>query len=257
MGRFSARPPSNQQPSVIIDRSENARSGDAGPHGDRQVPAVEEHRLSVLQIRRHGAKRRRQLIEIRAVAERQSQLAQGLLEFLPLYESLGEEDVVMLQSEWQAHQEVPVILLASEGQIPARRCIAERLLPVDRAHGGFDVGGGHAARVQSADHGAHAGARDAIDRHFELLEDLEYADVRHTARTASGENQADARPGQARGTGRLGARRPLLCRRGTPELRRTLRRRRRAPGNAPQTACDQRPGQSKSETAIPHDGVLV
>ena len=97
----------------------------------------------------------------------------------------------MLQSERQAHQKVAVVLLAPEGQIAARRRVAERLLPVDRAHGGFDLGGGHAARVQAADHGAHAGARDAIDRNLQLLQDLEDPDMRHAAGAAAGEDQAD------------------------------------------------------------------
>ena len=51
----------DQQAPVIIDRSEHARRGDAGAHRDRQVAAVEQHRLAVLQVRRHRAKRRRQL----------------------------------------------------------------------------------------------------------------------------------------------------------------------------------------------------
>ena len=51
-----------------------------------------------------------------------------------------------------------------------------------------------AARVQTADHGAHAGAGNRIDRNVQLLEDLEHADVRRTARTAAGEHEADARP---------------------------------------------------------------
>ena len=102
--------------------------------------------------------------------------------------------MVVLDTQRQTHQVIAVVLLAPEGQIAPRRGVAERLLPVNGAHGGLDLGGGHAARIQAADHGAHAGARDAVDRDFQLLQDLEHADVRHSARAAAGQYQANPRP---------------------------------------------------------------
>ena len=41
-------------------------------------------------------------------------------------------------------------------------------------------------KMTLADHGAHAGAGDAIDRDFQLFKNLENADVRHAARAAAG-----------------------------------------------------------------------
>ena len=50
-----------------------------------------------------------------------------------------------------------------------------------------------AAGIQPADHRAHAGAGDRIDRHVQLIEHLEHADVRRAARAAAREHQSDAR----------------------------------------------------------------
>ena len=185
----------DQQPAVQFDRREYAGRRHAGAHRDRQIALVEQHRLAGFQIGRHRAKRGRQQIEIGAVAERQGQLAQRLLQLLALNEALRQQDLAVLEAERQPHQKIAVVLLAPEGQIPARRRIAKRLLPVDRAHGGVDVVRRHAARVQSADDGAHAGAGDAVDGNLQVLEHLEHADVRDAARAAARQHQADPRAG--------------------------------------------------------------
>ncbi len=183
----------DQQPALRFDRREHPRGRDAGAHGDREIALVQQHGVARLQIGGHRAKRRRQQVEIRAVAEGQRQLTQGLLQLLPLDETLGQQDFPVLESERQPDQEIPVILLTPESQIAARRRIAKGLLPIDRAHGGIDLLGRHAAGIQAADHGAHAGAGDAVDGNFEFLENLEHADVRHAARAAARQHQADAR----------------------------------------------------------------
>ena len=73
----------DQQPAVQFDRCEHSRRRHAGAHGDGKIALVHEDRVAGLQIGRHRAKWGGQQIEIRGVAERQSQLAQGLLELLP------------------------------------------------------------------------------------------------------------------------------------------------------------------------------
>ncbi len=229
----------DQQSSAIIDRCEDAGGGDARPHGDRQVSALHQNRRAGFQIRRHCAKGCRKLIEIGGVAERQSELPQRLLQFLALNEALGQEDVIVLETQGQANQEIAVILFAPEVQIPARRRVAERLLPIHRTHGGFDLCSRHAARIQAAHHGAHAGAGDAVDGYLQLLDDPEHPDVRHAAGAAARQHQADAGMGGRRQT--LGRRRLRLC----------------TVDHAPSANCDQRPGQSKSKTAVPHHGGTV
>ena len=181
----------DQQAALIIHRCEHAGCRNAGAHGDGQVPFVQEYGAAAFQIRSDRAKRRRQPVEIRSVVERQRQLAQRLLQFLALDQPLRQQDLAVLQTQRQAHQEVTIVLLAPEREIAPRRRVAKSLLPVDRAHGFVDVVRTHAAGIQTADHGAHAGARDAIDGYLELFENFEHADVRHAARAAAGEHQAD------------------------------------------------------------------
>jgi hypothetical protein len=91
-----------------------------------------------------------------------------------------------------------IVLLAPERQILARRCIAKCFLPVERSHGGVDLLCRHAAGIESADDGSHAGAGDAVDGNLQFLENLEDADVRHAACAAARQHQADARTGRRR-----------------------------------------------------------
>ena len=61
----------------------------------------------------------------------------------------------------------------------------------------------HAARVRAATSCAHAGPGDAVDRHAQLLEHLEDADVRGAARAAAGQDEATlGRPAGATGATR-------------------------------------------------------
>ena len=184
-GQVLGEAPVHQQTPLVIDRREHPGCRYACPHGDGQVALVQQDGASRLQIGGHRPERRRETIEIGAVAERQRQLAQGLLQFLALDESLGQKNLPVLQAQRQSHQEIPIILLAPERQIATRRRIAERLLPIDRAHRQIDVVRAHPARVQTTHDGAHAGAGNAIDGNSQLFEDLEDADVRHAARPAA------------------------------------------------------------------------
>ena len=92
-----------------------------------------------------------------------------------------------------AHEEFAVVLLAAEVERVARGPVAERGPPVDAAHERVDLGRRHAGGIQPADHGAHAGAGDRVDRDVQLLERLQDTDVREPARAAAGEHEADAR----------------------------------------------------------------
>ena len=139
MGRFSASPPSTSS------RPSNS-TGANTPGADMlarmaiaRSPLSMQHGLAGLQIGRHRAKWRGQQVEIRAVAERQGELAQRLLQFLPLNEALRQQDFAVLQAQRQAHQKISVVLFAPECQVAARRRIAKRLLPIERAHGRVDL----------------------------------------------------------------------------------------------------------------------
>ena len=106
----------------------------------------------------------------------------------------------------------------------------------------------HAARVRAADERAHAGAGDAVDRHAQLLEHLEDADVRGAARAAAGEDEADL--GAAGGRDRRGARRGLGVRR----LRETGERRRRDEGDRRDDAASRERFRRRHGEPASHGG---
>ena len=56
----------------------------------------------------------------------------------------------------------------------------------------LDVARGKAARVETADHRAHAGAGDRVDGDVQVLEHFQHADVRGAACAATREHEADA-----------------------------------------------------------------
>ena len=107
------------------------------------------------------------------------------MQLLALDETLGQQNLRMLQTQGQTHQEIAIILLTPESEIAARRSIAESFLPIQRTNGRFDVMRAHPARIQAADDRPHARARNAIDRDFQIFKDFEYADVRDAASAAA------------------------------------------------------------------------
>ena len=162
-GQIFRQPTVDQQEALGFHRRKQSWCGNAGAHGNGEISLVQQYGTAGDQVGGHRAKWRRQQVKVGAVAERQRELAQRLLQLLALNEPLGQENLAVLQAERQTHQKIPVILLAPEGQVAARRRIAERLLPIDRAHRRLNLCGGHAAGIQATDDGAHAGAGNAVD----------------------------------------------------------------------------------------------
>ena len=76
-------------------------------------------------------------------------------------------------------------LLAAESELGAWRAIPERILPVERGHHGLDLARGQAARVEAADHSAHAGAGDCIYGDMQLIEHFQHANVRCATRATA------------------------------------------------------------------------
>ncbi len=178
---------------------------------------IEHYRLAVLDVRGDGPIGNRQLVEVAHGAHVEREAAQGLSELLTLDESLGQDELAVLEPERKAHEERLIVLLAPEGHFLPGGAIGERVLPVDRAERLFDLARGQARGVQAADNGAHAGAGDGVDRHAQLLEHLQHADVSSATRAAAAQHQADARPTErleARGRGNrgVGGSQNRLCR---------------------------------------------
>ena len=141
---------------------------------------------------------RRQVIEVTHQCHRQRQLSQRLIQFLALHEALRNNQPLALQSERQIDQVFAVLLLTLKSQLGARRPIAKCRLPVQRGHRLLDLHAREAARVESADNGAHARAGDRIDGHVQAIEHLEHADVGRAARATTGKHEPDARPRRGR-----------------------------------------------------------
>lgn len=114
-------------------------------------------------------------------------------------------------SPWRSTQlpvdETAVVLgLAPHRHLGAGRRVVEDVAPVRRRDQALHPRDRRSGRVRAADDRPHARARDAVDRHAQVLEDLEHADVRRAARAAAGECERDARALAGGGVGRLRAR---------------------------------------------------
>ena len=71
---------------------------------------------------------------------------------------------------------------------------ADHPLPVDGNEEFFELVGRNPGGITAADERAHAGAGDAIDRHAQLFQHLQHADVRAALRATAREHETDARP---------------------------------------------------------------
>ena len=108
--------------------------------------------------------------------------------------ALRQREPAVLHAELGREQRLVVVGLAPDGDLLARRPVAEDLVPVGLEDDAPPALAGDAARGEgAADDRAHAGAGDAVHRHAQLLQHLEHADVRDAARAAARQREADAR----------------------------------------------------------------
>ncbi|MNV36705.1 hypothetical protein D3C71_1281930 [compost metagenome] len=129
------------------------------------------------------------MIELAHLPGRQQQAAQQHLQLLTLDQPLRERDLAVAQADFDAAQQAQVIFLAAHAALIAWRLVAQHLGPVDPVQHRFDLIGGVARGIQAADHRAHRGADDAVDRHALALEHLEHADMGRAAGTAAAKDQ--------------------------------------------------------------------
>ena len=194
------QPAVDEQPAVDLDRRQHAGRGHAGPQHGHEVALPEHERLARLEIRREGTERRRQAVEVLHVGDAGRGLAQRLVDLLALHEAERQHDAVPgTDAERTRREDVAVVLLATIGQVLARRAVADHALPVELAKHALDLLAVEACSVEPADHGAHAGAGDGVDRDMELLERADHADVRRATGAAAAQHEADARAFQGLG----------------------------------------------------------
>ena len=129
----------------------------------------------------------------------------------------------------------------AEVAVPARRPVGEHGRPVGAGGEALELGGRAPRRVGAADHRAHAGAHHDVDRHAQLLQHAQHADVREAPRPATRQHQPNARaPGGRRRIGRSGTR---ALGRG--------RRRQRSVGLRPGRRGRERAGRQQRQGASP------
>ena len=75
----------------------------------------------------------------------------------------------------------------------ARRPVGHHARPIGLARHLFQVRHGSAGRIRAAHHATHAGAHHHVDRHMQLLQHFQDADMRETARPAARQHEGDAR----------------------------------------------------------------
>lgn len=176
----------------MADRREHARHRHAGADGQGQVALREHDFLAADDVRGDRPERDGQLVEIAHPPGRQQQAAQQHLQLLALDQALRERDLAVAQADFDAAQQAQVIFLAAHAALIAWRFVAQHLGPVDPVQHRLDLIGGVAGGIQAADHRAHRGADDAVDRHALALQHFEHTDVGRAAGTATAEHQAGA-----------------------------------------------------------------
>ena len=173
---------------------------------------VEHHGLAVGEIGRQRPERNRQLVEPLEGRHRQEGFAQLGGELLALDQALRHLQLAAAIAYRQVDEKLAIVLLAPEVEVCPAGPIAECIDPVNRAEQVLDLVGRHAGGIQAADHRAHAGPCNRIDRYPQALELLQHADVRAAASPAAGQHETNTGPLRRRGhrTCRLGrqARRP-------------------------------------------------
>ena len=163
-------------------------------HRRREVALVEHHHLAGDHVGRNGAERDRQAVEARLHAGAGDVGAQQVFDAARVDDAARHDDALVLQSKLE------IVAVGHAGALLLDRLqvtLAESAddgLPVNFDQELLQCIGRDAGRVACADQRAHAGARDAVDRHAHFLEHLQHADVRAAFRPTSGEYQADARP---------------------------------------------------------------
>jgi hypothetical protein len=141
----------------------------------------------------HGTKRDRELVEVVDLRRPQRLARDDHVDDLALHEPDGQLELAVVETRLLIDEKRIVVALAPERLQLARRDVQERRLPLEAVDEVLEVRDAHAGDVESADDGADARARDVVDRHSQLLERLQHADVRAAARAAAGQHETDLR----------------------------------------------------------------
>ncbi len=209
-GQVADEPAVHERAAVDLGGREQPRHRHARANRERQRAVVEHDHLPGLQIGRDRAIGERQLIERLVGGHARRPVGQQRLQPVALHEADRRLHAVRTEAERQAVDVKPLVLAAALRQVRPLGRVERDVGEIDLRQATFHVAGSHAARVQPADHGAHAGAGDAIHRNAVFLEHFQHAQMRIAARAAAGQHEPDRRAariaaiGRARVRGRQG-----------------------------------------------------
>ncbi len=153
---------------------------------------VEHDHVAGDHVGRHGPVGNRELVEALDEPRTRHVGAQQIVDRARVGKAGGRHHLAVAVSEFERRvgfRREPFLLDRLE--CPTARA-ADHLFPFDAGDELLDLRGGLARCVTAADQRAHAGAGDAVDRHVELLEDLQHADMGAALGAAAGQHQADA-----------------------------------------------------------------
>jgi hypothetical protein len=107
------------------------------------------------------------------------------LQAIALNEPDRQAEAIGAITEREAVHIQPLVFAARLGQVCAVGDVEGDVREVDPGEAVLHVLRRHTARVQAADHRAHAGGCDAVDRNAVFLEHLQHAEMCIAARTAA------------------------------------------------------------------------
>ena len=154
---------------------------------------VEDDHVAGDHVGRHGPVGDRELVEILDEPGARHVGAQQVVDGARVGKAGGRDDRAVAVPEFERRVGLRrQSFLLDRLERPAARA-ADDLLPVDSDDEFLDFRGGLARRVTAADQRAHARTGDAVDRHVQLLEDLQYADMGPALGATAGQHEANAR----------------------------------------------------------------
>jgi len=176
-----------EQLPVDLYRRKDRGNGHGGQERLRERALLEYEDLGRLKVRRHGAKRRREVVEVQIALVGETDTAQEEPYLVCGVEPTWQRETV-LEAELDLHWKIAPILFSAEDHRFVRRLAEKSEIPIDVSQELTKLRRRHPGRIGSADEASHARSRDVIDRNPVLFEPLEDADVGDALGAAASES---------------------------------------------------------------------
>jgi len=180
---------------LMIDRRQQAGYRHAGAHRRGQRAVAENHAFTGADVGGDDGQRQRQILDIPFALVGAHQLVEKQLDLLAGHNAALIGHAVGRNAALRTGQVIPRDELVAVTHFGVFRVIDEHVGPVRRGQRLAHFFRRHAGRPGPGDQCPHARPGDAINRHAQLLQNLEHADMRRPARPAAAQHEANARPG--------------------------------------------------------------